>query len=218
MDHPSFLRAVFRRWWALISSAVLACVGFYALVANKSAPWTIGATELTAVLLFYIAVWGAWEDERRARLGAETRAEHGKPHFALEALDGEIHRFNPGPHFFFIRNCGQRTARNIRFDAIVSRSAIYAIRLDEIPSLATEDGRIGLTFRFGVDDDHVYQGSVMQLDNFFLDNPSKEAKMLFSVLIRFLDGTTERTERHTLVCEPQPKSGFTMKIAPTVST
>ena len=49
MDHPSFLRAMLRQFWALISSAVLTLIGFYALVANKSATWIIAVDLVAAV-------------------------------------------------------------------------------------------------------------------------------------------------------------------------
>ena len=99
MEGRSFFRAVWRRWWALLGSAALTCVGFYALVANKSAAWLIAAELIAAVLLFYVAVYGAWKDEREARLEAETRADHGKPRFALEVVD-EIHNYTPNGYFF----------------------------------------------------------------------------------------------------------------------
>ncbi len=74
MGHRSFVRLVFRRLWALLSSAILTIVGFYALLANKGRSWLIAADLIAAAGLFYIAVFLAWRDERKERIQAEQRA------------------------------------------------------------------------------------------------------------------------------------------------
>jgi hypothetical protein len=198
MEYPSFLRAVLRRWWALLSSAVLTCIGFYALVANKSATWLIAADLIAAVLLFYFAAYGAWKDERKARLEAERKADQGRPHFALEVID-EIHAYTPSGYFFWITNCGERSARNVTFDPIPSKRSIHYIRLDQEAVLAPLK-KTPLTFHCGGEDESfgLLAGNSGRLVLFCDDNPNKEPKLYSDIVVRCLDGDRRLEEHHTL--------------------
>jgi len=141
-----------------------------------------------------------------------TSVDPAKPLFSLDAFDGEIHSYTVADSYFSIRNCGQRTARNIRFDRILSKSGYRGIQLDAIPNLASGE-RLPLRFRAGADDDWTFEGVVNHLILFCEDNPSKE-KVFYPVTIRFLDGDAETSERHILECEQLLQSGVKLRIYP----
>jgi hypothetical protein len=217
MEHPSFGRAIWRRWWALLSSAVLTIIGFYALMANKSAAWVIAADLIAAILLFYWASYGAWQQERRARLEAERKIDDGRPRFALEALDVDLHAYTRSDFFFWITNCGQRSARHVMFDPIRSRTTHHAIRFDTQPTLAP-DKRAPLTFRCGGDDNWIMDGNVGRLLLFFEDNPKKEPTLRYDITVRFLDGDTALEEHHILQAElASGGAGARLKIYPVLA-
>jgi hypothetical protein len=216
MDDPSFVRAMFRQLWALISSAVLTLIGFYALVANKGASWVIAADLIAAVLLFDWAAYGAWKDERNARLRAEAIADHGRPRFALEVRE-EIHNYDPSDYYFFwITDCAERSARNVTFDPISSKRAIHHIRLDPQPFLPPLR-RTPLTFHCGDPDDTfgLLDGNPGRLRLFCDDNPNNETKLYFPVTIRFLDGDRQLEEHHTLEATVTA-NGPKLKMYPTI--
>jgi hypothetical protein len=214
MHHPSFFRAVLGRWWALMGSAILTAIGFYALVANKSASWMIAVELIAAVLLFYVAVHGAWNDERIARLEAERSADHAKPNFALEVVD-EIHAYTPSGYFFWITNCGERSVRNVTFHPIRSKGSKHYIRLD--PQVVLDPHkRTPLTFHCGVEGEPfgILEGNSGRLVLFCDDNPDKAPRLAFDVAIRCLDGDRPLEEHHTLEVSVA-STGAKLKIYPT---
>jgi hypothetical protein len=79
-----------------------------------------------------------------------SSGDSGKPCFSLEALD-EVHTYSPQAACFFIENCGQRTARDIRFDPVLSKSGNRVIRFERIASLSPGT-KWPLTFHVGIDE------------------------------------------------------------------
>jgi len=213
MEHPSFFRAVLRRWWASLGSAVFTFVGFCALVANKGASRLIAVDLIAAVLLFYVAAYGAWKDERKARLEAEIKVDHGKPNFALEVVD-EIHAYTPSGYFFWITNCGERAARNVTFDPIPSKRSLHYIRLDP-QAVLDPHKRTAISFHCGGEDEPfgTLAGNSGRLVLFCDDNPNKEPKLYSDIVVRCLDGDRQLEEHHTLEVTAAP-TGARLKIYP----
>jgi hypothetical protein len=137
----------------------------------------------------------------------------GAPHFSLEVVNADLHSYGQYNWFFRLRNCGQRTARDIQVDPIVSKRNFHALRLSSVSSLA-KDEMVPLTFRAGADDDWTINGVVKHLLLFCEDNPLKESNLSYPVTIRFLDGGKRLEEHHVLECEPILPAGVRMKVYP----
>jgi hypothetical protein len=118
---------------------------------------------------------------------ARTKYEVGRPRFALEVLDVDLHADTRTDYFFWITNCGERSARYVTFDPIGSKSAFHAIRFDAQPTLAPQK-RVPLTFRCGGDDNWIMDGNVGRLLLFFEDNPNKESTLSYDIVVKSFDG------------------------------
>jgi len=68
-----FLEALWKWWWALLSSAIFTIIGLYALIAGKSNHWIVTASIAVGVILFFIASFLAWKEQYNARIAAEYR-------------------------------------------------------------------------------------------------------------------------------------------------
>lgn len=130
--------------------------------------------------------------------------------FAFEA-SGQAH-----PHLpfeFFIRNCGPRFVRNVRFDPVESRHSLK-IWFNSIASLAPgERSRVG--YRAGENGE--YLGVTGHVISFFEGGSDATNQPLYRLTAHFLDGDTERTEEHMLEGHPLPKGGITFKVYPAVA-
>jgi hypothetical protein len=131
----------------------------------------------------------------------------GEPYFSLEC-PGEVH--SHVPFDLFIRNCGQRFARNIRFDAIESRHGLK-LWFSGVANLGPKE-RVRLGFKVGEDRDQL--GVSGHVVNFFEGGSSAEDQPPYPITVRFLDGSTERTEQHMIEGHPLPKGGVRLEIYP----
>jgi len=68
MDFLSYLNAVRKHWWPLMSCAVFTVLGLYVAYANKSNDWTVRGIFGAAAALLFVACYQAWLDERRKRI------------------------------------------------------------------------------------------------------------------------------------------------------
>jgi hypothetical protein len=168
-------------------------------------------------LAFMLSAAILWFLEHKGRLEADARADLGKPQFALEVLDVDLHVYTRSDFFFWITNCGKRSARHVTFDPIRSRTAHHAIRFDTQPTLAP-DRRLPLTFRCGGDDNWIMDGNVGRLLLFFEDNPKRESTLRYDITVRFLDGDTALEEHHILQAElASGGAGARLKICPALA-
>ena len=115
------------------------------------------------------------------------------------------------PLDMFIRNCGPRPVRGIRFDPLKSRYGLI-IQLDGPSSLAvSERQRVGFKARAD-NTDTEYIGITNHFVSFFEGGSQKMDQPTYSLTIRFRDGTTERKEKHVIEGHPLPKGGVSLKI------
>jgi hypothetical protein len=155
---------------------------------------------------------------RMADLSEGAKADPERPCFSLRSYDGEIHSYTGSQFYFSIRNCGGRTARDIRFDPVFSASQFYAIRFNTISSLAAEE-TVALNFSAGADASWLHKGTANRLISFFSDdNPQRKTKLIYIITVRFLDGTTERAEQHRLEGEPLAKGGVRVRVSPIIGS
>lgn len=68
MDVQLFLRALGKRWWALLSSAILTILGLYAFATNKTNSWVVWVSLAAAVTMLLVASALAWDDEHKRTL------------------------------------------------------------------------------------------------------------------------------------------------------
>jgi len=140
-------------------------------------------------------------------------ADPERPSFSLDVFESEIHSYTGSPSYFSLRNCGGRTARDVRFDPVYSRSLHHAIRFDRISSLG-KDESVPLRFQAGVDETWLHKGTANHLISFFEDNPQNEPMLTYTVTIRFLDGNVPLVEQHVLEGECLPKGGIRLRAYP----
>jgi hypothetical protein len=139
--------------------------------------------------------------------------EQESPHLSLEAFKGEIHAYPGEAPYFFIRNCDPtRFVLNVRFDPVESRRGLK-LWLNEVTSLAPGE-RVPLGFRAGEDGE--YPGVAGHIINFFEGGSPIIDQPPYQITARFLDGTQERTEQHTMEGTQLRKGGVRVKITPTV--
>jgi hypothetical protein len=71
MDVWLFIRALGKHWWALLSCAAFTGIGVYGAWWGKSNQWIVATSGVAALVLFIVAAFLAWNDERQHRLLSE---------------------------------------------------------------------------------------------------------------------------------------------------
>ena len=109
MDVQLFLRALWKRWWALLSSAILTILGLYAFATNKTNSWVVWVSFAAAVAMLLVASALAWNDEHKRTLvlGGEVEKLKSAP-AQLTITPYEIRSIGSmGHEFFYARrlNC-----------------------------------------------------------------------------------------------------------------
>lgn len=87
MDIWLFCRALWKWWWALLSSAVLTVLGLYAVATKRSNSWVVSSSLAAAAVMLFLAEALAWNDQ----------------HKESAALEGEVKRLKLVPAQFKIR-------------------------------------------------------------------------------------------------------------------
>jgi hypothetical protein len=133
-----FVKAIIKRWWALMSCAVFTFIGLYALIASKSNAWIIGASLTSAALAFFVAAFLAWNEEHLARIKAEKQLKDEEPKiiFALLANDIDWSNINSGQEYVFtVTNIGKRIATHVEIQSLESRNGMYRIHFEKLTVL-----------------------------------------------------------------------------------
>jgi len=100
----------------------------------------------------------------------------------------------------------------VRFDPFQSRGGLK-IWIDGVASLAPGE-RYPLGFRVG--DNGEYKGCTGHIFTFFEGGTSATDQPPYPITVRFLEGTKERMEQHTIEGYPLPKGGVGIKIVPAI--
>jgi hypothetical protein len=74
MSVVEFAKALFKHWWALMSSAVFTGLGIYSAWRAKTSQWIVAASIVLGVGLFFVSAFLAWNDERALRLKLEAQS------------------------------------------------------------------------------------------------------------------------------------------------
>ena len=78
-----WIKALWKVWWALMSSAIFTILSVYIAIANKTGSWLLRVTIVLAVIFFVIAAFQAWREQYvRAE---EEKLKNGKPEIKGEA-------------------------------------------------------------------------------------------------------------------------------------
>jgi hypothetical protein len=78
-----YCKALWKRWWALMSCAVFTGIGIYAAWYGKSNSWIVWVSCITTVIMFLVASFLAWNEEYKGRLIAETQLSDRRPKFVF---------------------------------------------------------------------------------------------------------------------------------------
>jgi hypothetical protein len=198
--------------WAGIGTAIASYNGWFAGHPSL-AYWFWSA----AIVLIAISLIGGIKNAKHEAGKQKAQAEQGKPRFAVEVLNVDLHVYTRNDFFFWITNCGARSARQVTFDPVRSKTAKYAIRFGTQPILGPYK-RTPLAFRCGGDDNLDIDGNAGRLLLFFEDNPKKESTLLYDITVRFLDGDTALEEHHTLQAKfASGGAGAHLKIYPALA-
>lgn len=97
-----FLEALWKHWWALMSSAVLSLISVYAARQHKTNSWVFSVSCVAAVLMFFVAAFRAWNEQHIKLEGAlakiadieseNRRVEKRRALAELEKLEEENRR------------------------------------------------------------------------------------------------------------------------------
>src|SRR5579864_4893825 len=195
-------------WKAYLVAALVGAVGLVGALlsrVNLAHAWLW----VVAAVCIYALTWKIFHFQWQPK--PQREGDSDEPCFAFEA-PSEIHSYHSLD--LFIRNCG-RTARDINFDPLISKSGHHAIRFDRIATLS-RDERHQLTFKAGSEDSWLIAGVVNHVILFFDDNPGQESTLSYVLTIRFLDGNRPVTEQHIFEGKPLSSGGVKLRIYPAI--
>jgi hypothetical protein len=171
-----FIDAVRREWGALVTSGAL--IGVLGLWQDLGHPVLPGIYWAVGIGGFLFAGYRAWLSENSLRLDAEKRIYDGRPVFVLEIRMNAM-----GWWTFYLRNCGNRTARYVRLQSLESGAKNYTLHFAEITVLEPNSES---AMRIGVNDswDPNYEVQEMLL-KFLRDNPAADDPLQETVITAF---------------------------------
>lgn len=82
-----FVKALWKHWWAPMSCAIFTAIGIYGAWKEKTNRWYVSASLLAGLLLFLVAAFRAWNEERKGREKAEDALKDETPRMNLEYSD-----------------------------------------------------------------------------------------------------------------------------------
>lgn len=180
-----FAKELLGQWGTLVTSgALIGALGIWQGLGHPVRPsiyWAVG------LVAFLAAGYRVWLLENRLRLDAEKRNYDGRPIFVLE-----IRGRNPmGWWIFYLRNCGQRTARYVRLQSVKSLAKNYELHFGEIPVLEPNtESAVCIGVNDSWDPNYLVQDMLLKFlnDNPTADDPLQRAAFIwFDVPIKFRD-------------------------------
>lgn len=191
----TFAKALAKRWWASMSCAVFTLLGMYAAATNKSNSWMFWACCIAAAVFFFVASFGAWNEEHQARLKEQARRLEVEKRLADEEPKIVLGLF-PTPDWtdldsqtgFLLKltNYGKRPAINVRVKPIRSKAGILMMHFEEKDVLPADS--IYHPIAHGIiDGKGINSQGRRALWEFFHNCSAEQTTEVFDVLIRFVD-------------------------------
>jgi hypothetical protein len=99
----TFLKAIMRYWWALMSCAAFTILGLWATYGEKGREWILWTSLVLAIAFALVAAYQGWANEHQALLRArqEVEALTAKPDIAI-AVDGIFAHVKQGEQILVI--------------------------------------------------------------------------------------------------------------------
>src|SRR5580698_1553429 len=143
-----FFRALWKRWWALMGSAIFTLLGIWGGWYHETDSWLVKASIVAAVLSFLVASFLAWNEEHT------LAAIHQAPEVML-SFDNvnfrPLQSLQTSNRQIRVHNTGKGTARNI---GIRAKDLGYEALFEPTPYL--EEGKIQeVLLRSVVDDNNL---------------------------------------------------------------
>lgn len=118
-----------------MSCAIFTFMGLYALLLGKSNRWLIGASFTAAVLLFFVAAFGAWQEEHEAKLKEIARTQ--QPDVAIIwdwPADEKMAKSLIGgtEKFILVENRSDRYVYNVQIDSVKLHQELVFDLINEI--------------------------------------------------------------------------------------
>ncbi len=132
-----FVKAIWKHWWALMSSAVFTLLGIYAAARHVSNDWFVAASLVIAPLLLVVAAYLAWRDEHEEVLGLQGRPEVS---LGIVRIGGRL----DGYYVFQLSNAAEDTAMNVSLSPITDGVVVY--EFDSIPSIVKSPAPTSMTY------------------------------------------------------------------------
>lgn len=114
MGIEKYIGALLKHWWTLLSSAIFTAIGLYSLWQGKTNHWTIMASITTALILFFVASFQAWNEEHK-KLEAEL-AKHERP----DLMASFLCLGNPPQFSLRLQTASSTPAVGIQIDNVVN--------------------------------------------------------------------------------------------------
>lgn len=181
---------------ALITgSLLLGALGLYQAITSRPVPWWVYI--IVTLLFLGWAFFGAWArqfNETETALqkvrDVEKKIYDGRPIFVLE-----IRRQSNENWIFYLKNCGQRTARYIKLQTVRSNQKKYRLNFTEIS--ASGPGEEFSTYYY-VDDSPVQN---LQMLHKFLNDNEVHKDPLYNAAFEWFDVPIEFRDMDESICQ-----------------
>jgi hypothetical protein len=133
----AYIKALWKHWWALMSSAIFTAIGVYGAWQQKGNSWIVGVSFAAAIALFFVASFREWNEEHKARGVAESALNDQVPKPSLEysAQHALQHMTYSG---LLVPNCGKNSAFKITL--VCDPVGKLRLRFDDMPIQRIDPG------------------------------------------------------------------------------
>jgi hypothetical protein len=214
-----FLKAIFKRWWTLMSSAIFTLIGLYSLYEDKSNAWLTRTTFIAALICVLVGSFLAWSDEyaktnvllsEKKEIEQKYLDESPQLGLTLIAPSGQKawgeSRNNPSQQavFFSLHHLSGRIPTSIRFDPVISLGGHYSLHFMERP-FVSPPVKTPLTFEIRKegnlpDPQTLAEGgwTGMMLE-FVWDSPNDLPEFRHKITVQFEDRGEERSQSFPMI-------------------
>jgi hypothetical protein len=164
---------------------------------------------------FMAAMFLLWRDEHQAKLEAEKRLNDERPILGIntEGIEGRnAWKKTSVPVVFSIQHLSGRLPTAIRLDPVLSKQGKFSLHFDALPhvdhppqrtAIGFEVMQVGVPQLSAIDWEATRPHQKELLGLFLDDSPMELIKIDWNVVMHFLDGADERTQRFILIFDRQ---------------